>query len=236
MRYAALISLVLLPTLSPAQAVARVEDDGIPRVSATATRMARLTPDRATFYAVVEGAAESAGEAAQRADRKLQTVMEALRQMGLRGETLGSVPYGVAPAPNYGGFPGQPTANPFVARHLVRVQPTRLDQVMSIASALLAGGASMVTPPSFESAATDSARRAKFGEALAQARADAEALAAGMGMRLGALIEVTGNTGPTQGFGPQYFNITRGFEMSGPGQTPDVTVTASVTVRYRLLR
>jgi hypothetical protein len=233
MRYTALVLLILFPTLSTAQG-ARVEDDGIPRVSATATRMARLAPDRVTVYAVVEGAAESAPEAAQRAERKLQTVAEAVKQLGARVEVLGTMPYGVMPAPNYGGYPGQTTSNPFVARYVMRVQPARVDQLMNVSSALMAAGVSVLTPPSFEAASADSARRAKFSEALAQARADAEALAAGLGMRLGALIEVIGNPGPQQGFGQQFVGFGRGFDMTGPGQPPEVTVTASVTVRYRL--
>jgi uncharacterized protein YggE len=233
MRYTALVSLALLPTLASAQG-ARVEDDGIPRVSATATRTARLAPDRATVFAVVEGSAESAPEAAQRAERKLQAVTDAVKQLGARVEVLGTVPYGVMPAPNYGGFPGQTAPNPFVARYIMRIQPARVDQLMNVSSTLMAAGVSVLTPPSFEAAAADSARRAKFSEALAQARADAEALAAGLGMRLGALIEVTGNAGPSQQFGQQFIGFGRGYDMSGPGQPPEVTVTASVTVRYRL--
>jgi uncharacterized protein len=235
MRHTVLVSLLLVPTIASAQG-ARVEDDGIPRVSATATRMARLAPDRVTVYAVVEGAAESAPEAAQRAERKLQAVTEAVKQLGARVEVVGTVPYGVMPAPNYGGFPGQTASNPFVARYVMRVQPARVDQLMNVSSALMAAGVSVVTPPSFESASADSARRAKFSEALSQARADAEALAAGLGMRLGALIEVIGNQGPQQSFNQSFIAFGRGYDMGGPGQPPEVTVTASVTVRYRLQR
>ena len=61
---------------------------------------------------------------------------------------------------------------------------------------------------------------------------DAEALAAGMGMRLGSLIEVSA-TGPMQAFNNQFINVSRGFDM-GPGQPPEVIINASVTVRYRL--
>src|SRR4051812_4176877 len=119
MRYL-LIVAVALPGLARAQAV-RVEDDGIPRVVASATKTARVAPDRVSFYAVVEGAAESGAEAAQRVERKLQTVTDAVKQAGGRAEVTAAMPYGVMPAPNYGGYPGQPSQNPFVARYVLRV-------------------------------------------------------------------------------------------------------------------
>lgn len=213
---------------------ARIEDDGIPRVVATASRSARIAPDKATIYAVIEGAAESAPEAAQRAERKLQAVQEAVRQLNLRGDVMYALPYGVMQSGNFGGYPGQSTANPFTARHIMRIQLSRMDQVMPVSAALLTAGAAAIAPPTLEATSTDSVRRVKATEALAQARLDAEGLAAGMGMRLGALIEVTTTAVPPQ-TGPSYVNFMRPFD-SGPGQSPDVAVNVTVTVRYRLQR
>jgi len=217
-----------------AQAPTVTLDDGVPRVVASATKSARIAPDRVTFFAIVEGGAESAPEAAQRAERKLQAINEAVKQLGGRAEVLSTTPYGVMPAPNLNGYPGQSTTNPFVARYIMRIQSTRVDQLMGASSALISAGASSISPPQFEATASDSVRRAKFSDAIAQARADAEVLASGMGMRLGALIEVSG-TGPVpfQGINSQFINLGRGFDM-GPSQPPEVVVTATVTVRYRL--
>jgi uncharacterized protein len=219
------------PLDSEAQVVARMEDDGIPRVVATATKTARATPDRVWFYAIVEGAAESAAEAAQRADRKLQAVVDAARQLGARAEVT---PYGVQQTPaGFPGYPGQSSANPFTARHMMRIQLSRLDQLMSSTTALMAAGATTITPPSFEASNADSLRRAKFAEALAQAKGDAESIAAGLGMRLGQLVDVSSTSPPQNMSGNPYFNFSRGFDLSGT-MMPDVMVSATVTVRYRL--
>jgi len=236
MRYLLGIPLFLIPAIASAQASTLAQDDGSSRVIATATRTARLAPDRVSVYVVVEGSAESAAEAAQRADRKLQAVTDAVRQLGGRADIVGTVPFGVSPAPNFGGYPGQTASNALVARHILRVNVSRVDQLMNVSAALIAAGASAVTPPTFEASAADSARRAKSAEALAQARADAEALASGLGMRLGSLVTVTSNPGPSLGANQQFMNFGRGFEMAmtGAGAMPDVTVTATVTVTYRL--
>ena len=234
MRYSWIFVAGLAPVVVSAQN-ARVEDDGIPRVVASATKSARVVPDRAIFYAIVEGGAESASEATQRVERKLQTVMQAAKQLGAHVDMASAIPYGVMQAQNFGGYPGQPSTSPLVARYVLRIQPTRLDQLMNATSVLIGAGASAVTPPQFEMIATDSVRRAKFTEALAQARADAEALAAALGMRLGSLIEVSTTQGGPQNNYPQYVNFSRGFDMTGPGSPPEVSVSATVTVRYRLL-
>jgi uncharacterized protein len=229
--------LFFVPCTMAAQArVERSDEEGPPRVVTTASRTARLSPDKAWVYVIVEGAAESAAEAAQRADRKLQTVTEAVKQLGARTELQGTVPLGVSAAPNFGGYPGQTAANQFVARHVLRVQPARVDQMMTLSTSLMSAGATSVTPPMFESNVADSVRRAKYSEAIAQARADAEAVAAAMGMRLGALVNVTTNAGPMGQSGQQWMNFGRPWEMmmSGVGMMPDVTVVAGVTLTYRL--
>ena len=237
MRLAIVIAQVVVGSIAPVAVSGQTPttlDDGIPRVVASATKTARIAPDRVNFYAVVEGGAESAPEAAQRAERKLAAINDAVKQLGGRAEVLSTMPYGVMPAPNLNGYPGQSTTNPFVARYVMRIQSSRVDQLMGASSALIAAGASSISPPQFEASASDSVRRAKFIEAIAQARADAEALASGMGMRLGALIEVSA-TGPVQlqGINNQFVSFGRGFDM-GPSQPPEVIINASVTVRYRL--
>lgn len=233
MRYTLAIAALVLPALSHAQNV-RFEDDGLTRLVATATKTVRLTPDRATIYAVVEGSSDTGVEAAGRAERKLQAVTEAVKKFSGKAEVVSSVPYGVMPTPNYGGYPGQQSTNPFTARYVLRIQPSRVDQLMGLAAEVVAAGA-VLGAPMFEAAGADSVRRSKFSEALAQARGDAEALASGLGMRLGSLIEVTTNPGPMgPQFGGNYINFGRGFDMSGPGQLPEITVMTTVTVRYRL--
>jgi len=69
---------------------------------------------------------------------------------------------------------------------------------------------------------------------LAQARADAAALAAALGGKLGELVEVTSNAGPLGFQGPTMLNFDARF--SQPPQAPDVSISSSVTVRFRLVR
>jgi uncharacterized protein len=227
--------LALLPALGQAQGARLDASDPEPRIVVTATRTTRIAPDRVTLYVTVEGTGETPAEAAQRGAQRLQAVTAALQPFNGRDAII-SVPYGVSPAPNINGFPGSSSQNSFLARYVLRVQPGRVDQVTPLAVAAIAAGASSASPPTFEATGADSARRQRYGEALTQARRDAETLASALGGRLGAVIEVSSNIGPPSfPSSTGYVNFISGFEFRGPVQPPDVVVTATVTVRYRFI-
>lgn len=235
MRSSLAVMLVLLPSGALGQG-ARVETaDSEPRIIATATRTARITPDRVTLYVTVEGSGESPTEAAQRAAQRLQAVRSALQPFATGRDAISTVPYGVSPAPNMPGFPGTSSQTSFVARYVVRVQPARIDQITQLGTAAIAAGASAASHPMFEASSADSVRRLRYAEALSHARRDAEALAAALGGRLGAILEVSSTGGPRQGDSPPYFTFVTRYEFPGQVQPPDVLVSATVTVRYRFI-
>ena len=230
--------LLLASLLCPAVALgqnARMEaNDMQPRIVATSTRTSRIAPDRATLYFTIEGGGETVSEASQRASQKLQAVLTALQAVAGRGG-VSSVPYGVTPAINMPGFPGMSSQTPYQSRYLIRVQTNRMDQITQIAGAAITAGASSTSPPAFEATGIDSVRRVRSAEALAQARADAEALARALGGHLGSIIEVSSNPSREQSFGEGYVTFMNRYEFGGPMPPPDVVVNATVTVRYNFV-
>jgi uncharacterized protein YggE len=228
--------LAILPALAQGQGARMDASDPEPRIVVTATRTTRIAPDRFALYVTVEGSGETPAEAAQRGAQKLQAVTTVIQPFSVGKDAIISVPYGVSPAPNLNGFPGSSSQTSFIARYVLRVQPSRVDQITPLAVAAIAAGASSASPPTFEATGADSARRQRYGEALTQARRDAEALAAALGGRLGAVIEVSSNSGPPVSRGlPEYLSFASGYEFRGPVQPPDVVVSATVTVRYRFI-
>jgi uncharacterized protein YggE len=238
MRNSLVIALAMLPALAQGQGARMDASETEPRIVVTATRTARIAPDRFTLYVTVEGSGETPAEAAQRGAQKLQAVTAALQPFSGRDAVV-SIPYGVSPAPNINGFPGTSSQTSFVARYVLRVQPGRVDQITPVAVAAIAAGASSASPPTFEASGADSVRRLRYAEALSQARRDAEALAVALGGRLGPVIEISTNSSPPRlagsaGFG-EYISFIGSYDFRGPVQPPDVTVTATVTVRYRFI-
>jgi uncharacterized protein YggE len=96
--------LMMLPAIALGQS-ARVESaDPEPRIVSTATRTARIAPDRVTLYLMIEGSGESPAEAAQRASQKLQAGTSAVQQFASGRDAISTVPYGVSPAQNIPGL------------------------------------------------------------------------------------------------------------------------------------
>lgn len=224
-----LLAIALLPAALQGQTLARDST-----ISINATRTARIPADRASFYVIVEGTAETAPDAVARVETKIKAVTDALKGAGGRVEVDRPIPYTVGAPPNPNGFPVASATSSNLARSVIRVQLWQVDRLAHVMAAGIAAGAASTSTIMFESSMADSVRRAKFAEAIAAAHADAEAMATGLGGRLGAFVDAT-STG-TPGFQQQ---STLSFDNRfGLQQTPapEVVVTATVTVRYRLIR
>ena len=226
MRPRLLVIALLLPLPLAAQA-----RDSI--ISVSSTRTSRIAPDRASFYLIVEGTAETTADALARVDAKLKTVTDALKTFGSRVTLDPPVAYGVGPTPSNGYPPPPPSMATNVARSIIRVQMTRPEQVAHVIAAAITAGASSSSSLTFESTVADSVRRARIGEALNAARLDAEALAGSLGGRLGALVSVNA-TAPLGFQAP----ITLSFDnrFGQPSQAPDIVINSNVTVQYRIVR
>jgi uncharacterized protein YggE len=131
------------------------------------------------------------------------------------------------------GYPVQPGPPTNVARAAIRVQVTRLDDLARVAAAALGAGAASASSPTFESSAADSVRRSRIAEALAAAKADAQAIATSLDGHVGALVDVSTNAGASF-VGPTNLYLDNRFVQNA--MAPEITVTTTVTVRYRLVR
>lgn len=225
----ALLLALLLPVAAlHGQAVAELTPN--PRITVTVTRAVRVPADRAVLYAPVEGTAETAADAADRAALKARAVEKALRDLGLPVEA--AVPYGVAAVPVMNSYPGVPQQPQVVSRMVVRVALTNLQQAATAAAAAHAAGASSAPVMGFESSKADSVRRTLYAQAVTEARREAESLAQAMNVRIGRPTEASVTMGPQGAQFGGYMNLFgRNFD-GGPQNPPDVTVSATMVIRY----
>jgi hypothetical protein len=80
----------------------------------------------------------------------------------------------------------------------------------------------------------DSVRRARINDVLDVARRDAEAIAKSLGARLGALVSVNIGGGNFGFQAPSVLAFDNRFGQPAPA--PEVTISTTVTVQYRLVR
>jgi uncharacterized protein YggE len=221
--------LALLPaSLLQGQTAAR---DSLLTVSTS--RSTRVVADRASLYVIVEGTAETAVDAVARAESKLKGVTDALAKLSPRVEADRPFAYtvGATPAPN--GFPGVSTPPTNLARWVIRVQIPHAEQTAHVIAAVLGAGAASSSTLTFEVTGADSIRRSRISDAVAASRIDAEALAAAMGGRLGALVSV--NVSALPNFQQQPF-LSLDNRFGVQAATPEVTIGTTVAVCYHLIR
>lgn len=225
-----LLVVTLLPLTVGAQGV-QAPRDSILTVSTS--RSARVMADRASMYVVVDGAAETAADAVARAATKVKGVADALKGLGSRVEADKPVSYSVGPTPSQNGFPQAATPLSFTARSLIHITVMHPEDMGSALASILTAGAASTSGLTFEFSAADSVHRARVLEAIAAARADAQAMAAALGGHVGALVDVS--TAGAQINNP--FGNTLNFDTRFGAQTPppELTISATVSVRYRLI-
>ena len=232
---AALLLAAALP-LQAQQAEARRD----PRVlNVTGTGTVQRQPDRAVVLVAVESRAPNAQQAAQTNARKMEAVYAALRKLGITPPSVQTVAYELRPEyarPDpRGENPGTPRVVGYVATNMVRVQVDDITRVGSVIDATIGAGANRVANLSFELKDMESARLDALRMAVQKARAEAEAVAAAAGQKLGPPQSISSSSG----WQPQpMYRRDVAMEMAAAAPTPiesgNLSIVANVSITYLL--
>lgn len=215
---ALLAALVLVSAAAPAiaQQPARIVVEGTAEVA--------VSPDRATLTFTIETRAAEAQAAAQRNAQRQTSAIEALRAAGVGEGRLSTIGYGVQPDWRWGN--GERRLAGYVARTSLRVRSEDLTELGHLIDTALAAGVNEVGSIELDASAIEQARREALAQAVRNARAAAEAMAAAAGGTLGGLIELT-----TRLEGPTPVPVARAMAMeSADTQIIPGEQTVSVTV------
>ena len=183
-----LIFTVLAPLTTHAQD-SRTPNDAIPQISVGGRGEVKVSPDRATVQISVQTRAVTAAAAAAENAKKQQSVMTALRSLGLGNDQLSTINYNVYPEQRYDQGK-EPVIVGYNVTNTILVDVRKLDQVGPVIDAALAHGANMITSLQFYASNTETARRNAIAIAIEKARADAEAAARAARGSLGTLLGI----------------------------------------------
>lgn len=192
-RHAAFVRFAAAATLLASSSVAAAQVPSAlltPSIVTSGTAETKVTPDRAAVMVNVQTRASTAAAAASENARRTAAVLDALGRLGLPKSQLSTEGYSVNPEMVYGS--GQaPRVTGYVVTNTVRAETHRPEQAGAIVDAALGAGANMINGLSFYASSIEAPRREAITEAVANARAEAEAMARAAGGSLGNLIELS---------------------------------------------
>ena len=233
---AAINLMILAPVTTHAQDT-RAPFDAIPQISVVGRGEIKVSPDRATIQISVQTRAATAATAADENATKQQSVLSALKALGLTDDQLSTINYNVYPEQRYEQGK-EPVIVAYNVTNTILVDVRKLSQVGPVIDAALAHGANMIASLQFYASNTEAARRSAIASAIEKARADAEAAAHAAHGTLGSLLELSvGSYSPPP---PRPMMMARAVaggtaQADTPINPGDETLSVEVSTRWRFL-
>jgi hypothetical protein len=229
--------VTLLGPLSVQSQDSQAPTPAVPQIAVTGRGEVKVSPDRATIQVSVQTRAVTAAAAATENATKQQSVLSALKALGLGNDQLSTINYNVYPDQRYEQGK-EPTIVAYNVTNTILVDVRKLSQVGPVIDAALSHGANMITSLQFYASNTEVARRGAIATAIERARADADAAARAAHGSLGTLLEI--NIGPYSPPPPRPMMMARGAVLDGAQlQTPinpgEETLSVEVSTRWRFI-
>jgi uncharacterized protein YggE len=227
-----LVALVLVASLAAGE---ERPDDKRRTIAVSGQGEAKAPPDRVLLSFAVETTAARAGETAAENARRSQAVVAAVKPQLDARDTVTTTRYTIEP--RYEGVrPGErqePRITGYVARNEVQVESQRVDKAGALIDAATAAGANRVSALQFTVADRTPLQRAAIEKAGADARAQAESVARGLGVRLGPVLSASTQSAPIP-YGRRFEAVAMAEARAAP--TPiepgEVAVSATLHVTY----
>ena len=211
--------------------------DPTPTISSSATSEAKFTPDRATVSISVQTKAPTAAAAATENARKQNSVLSALRGLGMTNDELSTTGYSVNPeyryAPNT-----SPILTGYTVTNTVLADVHDLKLIGKVLDTALANGSNVISSLDFYSSNTDVASQQALTDAVVKARSNAGIAAKAAGGSLGALLRLV-VSGGTNAYPPPRPIMLRAASVATDVPTPinagQQTVSMSVAGEWRFV-
>lgn len=232
----AVFAAALAAAALAAEGSAAQTPSGPPVVRVSATGEVRAAPDEAVADFAVETAAATAQAAAADNARRMEAVTAALVRAGVPRDRIETRGYSVFPDYDHREG-GEPRIRGYRVVNTVQATLHDLDRVGPVIDAALAAGANRVNGVRFGLRDPQAFRAAAITDAVRRARADAEAIAAALGGRLGEVQQAA--TGDVSVAEPVMYARMEMAQMADAGASTPIApseqlVRVTVSLVYRL--
>jgi uncharacterized protein YggE len=228
------ISLLLLPA-APLVA-AETPEQSRRTISVTGKGEVKAVPDHVAVSFAVETTAPRAAEAAAENARRSAAVTSALRAALGSGATVTTTRYAIEPRYEAArpGESREPRITGYIVRNQVQVESGQVDRVGGLIDAAIGAGANRIGALEFTLAEEAAPLRAALEKAGADAHAQAESAAHGLGVRLKGVLSATTSAMPV----PRRYETRALAAETRAAPTPiepgEATVSATLQVTYEI--
>ena len=201
-----------------------------PSIRTTGEASVSAQPDRAVIDLGVVTQSQNAQSAAAENAKRLDTVLRALKGAAGGGAAIKTVSYSLDPDYRYPKQGGQPEIAGYTARNTVEVTTPDLTSVGRIIDAATQAGANAVQRVEFSLKDDQAARGQALRQAAQKARANAEAIASSLGLRITRVLRVEESVPPE--IRPMESRVAA---MAAPVPTPVTPGTVEIRATVRLV-
>jgi uncharacterized protein YggE len=207
-----------------------------PTVTVSGESEVSMAPDRAVLRFGSVSRADTAAAAQDSVNTAMQRVIEAIRGLNVSEKSITTS--GITLSPYYvneAQAPGrdrEPRIAGFEARNTITVTLDDVSRVGPVLDAAIKAGANEVQSVSFELKDDTEARSRALRQAVQNAKLKADAIAGGMGMRVGSVVEAAESG--TQPIHPMVLGRAAMEVAGAPVQPGQVQVRGGVTIVYAL--
>lgn len=187
--------LALVAALTAAPALAQAPPTEPPAVTSTGEGVVSAVPDRASVAVTVEARAAQQREAQARTAGVMKAVQDRLRSLGVPADAIRTTQVNLFIDVDY--VNGKRVTRGYVSTNAVDVRIDAIDRVGEIVDAAVAAGATSLGEIRFDVKARASLEREALKLAVQDARARAEAMAAGAGRSLDRILRIEEHGVPT---------------------------------------
>ncbi|HYP13092.1 MAG TPA: SIMPL domain-containing protein [Bryobacteraceae bacterium] len=192
-----------------------------------------VKPDQFTIQIGVVTQAATADAAAAQNSKQTTDVISAVKGALGAGVDIKTSAYSLQP--NYNYRPNAaPTITGYTANNMVQVTSSDLMLAGKVVDAATKVGANNIQGIQFSVKDEQTARAEALRQAARKARANAEALAAGLGMKLGPVISITDGE-PVRVFPVREMSMAKAAQADTPVEPGNVSVHARVSVTAALI-
>ena len=205
-----------------------------PSLSVTGSGQVYLTPDLAYIYVGVLSESESVADAVSQNTRSAQSVVAALKEMGIKEEDIQTTSFNIYPYQQYN-MNGEPTEMKYVVDNTVRIIARDLDKLGTLLEKVIGAGANNINGITFDvedkTAAFAEARKL----AIQNAREQAEEIAGIADVSLGKLLSLSvyGANGEVTYFGEKIYSGGMG-GGDVPMSSGQLVITATANLLFEI--